>query len=406
MADLAPADHAAPLAFVLQEAAGSLGDLGTFIPIVVGMTQIVGLDPATVLVFAGLANVLTGLFFRIPIAVQPMKAIAALAIVGAMSRAQVGVAGFAVGVGLLLMGVLGLIDWLARAVPRPVVRGLQAAVGLQLLLGGLRLGLYAPGAAALRPLWGPEGLLMATGAVLLALLLARRRRWLPFALVALALLGAACKEPGLLHRAPLSLWRPTLVVPDSGALAGIWLGAVPQVPLTLLNSVLAVSLLAGSLFAERGRRASPTRLAVSVGLMNVLTCPFGGMPLCHGSGGLAGQYRFGARTGLSMVILGTAKLMVGLAFGAVALAWMRAFPSAVLGVFLALAGLTLVQAGRCWHSRRSLTVAAVMVAVHLASGLLVAGFAAGWIACAIWPAGESRPKGAAEEGACPADVRT
>src|SRR5207245_2328522 len=70
--------------------------------------------------------------------------------------------------------------------------------------------------------------------------------------------------------------------------------ALPQIPLTTLNSVIAVCALSADLFPAR--RAEPRRVAISVGAMNLVAAWFGGMPMCHGAGGLAGQYRFGART--------------------------------------------------------------------------------------------------------------
>jgi len=125
--------------------------------------------------------------------------------------------------------------------------------------------------------------------------------------------------------------------------------------------------------------------AISVGLMNLLTCPFGGMPVCHGSGGLAGQHRFGARSGLSMVMLGVAKLIVGLLFGAAAFAWMQAFPSAILGVFLVVAGLQLAGAGCFWESRRGVLTGLLMASLHFATGFLLLGFMCGWLTYLFLP---------------------
>lgn len=378
--------------FLLGEAAGALGDLGTFVPIVVGMTQIVGLDAATVLVSAGLMNILTGAAFGIPIPVQPMKAIAALAIAGAMTAPQVGMAGMTAGALMLLMGALGLISWLDRVVPRAPLRGLQMAVAAHLAVAGIRLSLYGHQGSGLRAFWGADGLLLAAVALGLVVVLYRRPLWMALGLVALGLAGALLKEPSLLQGVRVTLWRPAWVLWDSSALSGIWLGGLPQIPLTLLNSVLAVSVLAGHLFPDSRRATRPARIAISVGLMNLLACPLGGMPVCHGSGGLAGQHRFGARTGTSMVMLGSAKLLVGLLLGGVALAWMRAFPSSVLGVFLVVAGAALARASCCWTTRQSLVVAAVTVAVHLASGLLLLGFAAGWAAHLLLPKEQDPPQ--------------
>ena len=124
--------------FLLREAAGALGDLGTFVPLAVGMVQIAGLDAGTLLVTAGLVNIWGGLAFRIPIAVQPMKAICALAIAGALSGTQAVVAGLCVGVSMLVLGLFGLVRQFARIVPGAVLRGLQLTVAVELLLRGFQ----------------------------------------------------------------------------------------------------------------------------------------------------------------------------------------------------------------------------------------------------------------------------
>ena len=172
----------------------------------------------------------------------------------------------------------------------------------------------------------------------------------------------------------ITLWRPRGVFTDLSALSGIWRGGLTQLPLTILNAVLAVSLLAGQLFPERKAGTTPTKLALSIALMNLISCPLGGMPVCHGSGGLAAHYRCGARTGWSLVILGGGLLVVGLLLGSLAVYWMRVFPLSILAALLTVAGLTLVRASRCWSTRRTLISALVMVAASQVFGTLLAGF--------------------------------
>jgi MFS superfamily sulfate permease-like transporter len=361
--------------FILGETAGGLGDLGTFIPIVLGMVHLAGFDAGTILVFAGAAHVLTGLVFRAPIPVQPMKALCALAIAGTLTADEVAAAGLFVGACVLVVGAFGLARRLDRLIPRDVVRALQAAVGLKLVMAAFRMGLFETD--ALRPLLGSGGLLVFLGGALIAAALARKQRRALPVLLALGLVAVILAPP---PDAPgWSLWRPGIALPQASALSGLWRGGLAQLPLTLLNSVLAVSLLAGDLFPDRADRTGPGRIAVSVGLMNLIACPFGAMPMCHGSGGLAAQHRCGARTGVSMVILGGAKLATGLFLGVAAMPWVRAFPETVLAVFLLIAGTGLVSVSRVWRSGRTLAAAAAMVGLALATSELALGFAAGWI---------------------------
>lgn len=356
--------------------AGSLGDLGTFVPIAVGMVKIVGFDAATLLTMAGLMTIVSGLLFRIPMAVQPMKAICALAIAGALTKGETIAAGLTVGLCMVLFSWFGLIRKLDKVFPHPVICALQLAVSWQLLTSGCKLNIGTTAISA--PFFWPAFFICA---VMLGgyVILHKKLEWLAIGFVVCGLGIAAFANPALLVPASLSLWQPRLALPDLHAIAGIWTGGIPQLPLTILNSVFAVSALAGRLFPENAARTTPGRIAFSVGLMNLITCPLGGMPCCHGSGGLAGQHRMGATTGLSMIMLGSTKLLLGLCFGSLALAWMTAFPTAILGAFLMLAGFSLAEASGFWLMPSSLAVAPVMITAQYLTGSLAAGFATGWI---------------------------
>ena len=160
----------------------------------------------------------------------------------------------------------------------------------------------------------------------------------------------------LLHRVPLPRlqpWRPYVFVPTLDAWR-VYAMALAQLPLTTLNSVVAVAALAAELFpaGAGGGGATPgvTALGVSVGLMNLSGCWFGAMPVCHGSGGLAAQYRFGARSGASVALLGLLKLGLGLSFGDSLLRLLRGFPKSLLGVLVVAAGLELAMVGENLNS--------------------------------------------------------
>jgi hypothetical protein len=136
---------------------------------------------------------------------------------------------------------------------------------------------------------------------------------------------------------------------------GFFRGTLPQLPLTALNSVISVCCLAHQLYPEKrdvnanenSSDAVITRreVSISVGLMNLLLCPLGSMPNCHGAGGLAGQHRFGARHGTSVVVLGLFKVLLAIFFGGSALTLLDALPIAVLGVMVTIAGIELIGTG-------------------------------------------------------------
>ncbi len=281
--------------FNRQEIAGSLGDLGTFLPLLVGMAAQNGLDFASALFFAGLFNIVTGLVFPIPMAVQPMKAIAAVALTEGLTVPQILAAGASVSLIILVLGLSGLINWLNRVIPRSVVRGLQLALGLSLLMKGMQM--VAGTHQWLAADSYCTGLLSA-----LAVFLLFFSRKIPAALLlfGVGLAIALWTHPEVIGGLGLGFTLPKWTPPFwADFISSFPKAALPQIPLTTLNSVIAVCALSADLFPDRS--AAPRKVAVSVGLMNLLACWFGGMPMCHGAGGLAGQYRFGTNQRLDPV---------------------------------------------------------------------------------------------------------
>ena len=318
-----------------HEIAGSLGDLGTFLPLLVGMASQNGLDFSSALFFAGLFNIVTGFVFSIPMAVQPMKAIAAVALTQGLTVQQILAAGVIVSAVILVLGLTGLIDVVNRIIPRSVVRGIQLSVGLSLVIKGYQM------VSGTHHVLGLDSLAIGALAALVVLLFRTSSR-VPAALV-LFLAGVAlalAKSPALAGSMRLGLtlphWTP---LAWNDFVAAFPRAALPQIPLTTLNSVVAVCALSADLFPDRP--ATPRKVAVSVGLMNLVAGWFGGMPMCHGSGGLAGQYRFGARTNGSILFLGTSKMLLAILFGASLMALCVGFPASVLGVMLGFSGLEL-----------------------------------------------------------------
>jgi len=350
--------------WIHQELSGSLGDLGTFLPLSVALAVTTGMSFGLILIFAGLMNVLTGLRFRQPIAVQPMQVIAATAIAGGLSAGQVASAGIFMGVLMLVLAMTGGIAWISRVVPRPVVRGLQMAVGLKLAAMALAwLG-------KLPAIGWDSWLIAAVCGAFLAVCLTQRLPVLLYVFV----LGFGLlwlNHPDAYDHFALQLPAFHLVhLNASDWWAGLTGGAIPQFPLTLLNSVIAVCALSQDYFPGRG--VAPKSVAGSIALMNLLCVPFGGMPMCHGADGLAAQYRFGARTGGSVIFLGGLKVAAGLLFGGALVGVLRCYPRSILAVMLAFAGYGLASAAKDCLRGRSLLVVAAMAVAALTLNVLAA----------------------------------
>ena len=364
------------LSFNRNEAGGALGDLGTFVPLLVGMVSLCGLQLGPALFTSGLMNVLSGIAFGIPMPVQPMKAIAAVAIDEGLNEAQILTAGIATGAVILLMGVTGLIDWLARHLPKSLVRGLQLALGLKLLTKGIAM------IAGTNVLLGWDSIGLGIGAALLILGLYASRRY-PSALIVfgVGLLALLLARPGVTAELTLGTrWYLPDLTRWTDWQSGLLRGAVPQIPLTILNSVIAVCALSFDLFPQRG--APPRRVAISVGLMNLFVCPLGGMPVCHGAGGLAAQYRFGARTGGAVLMLGVAKMVLALSFGTSLAVILQAYPQSVLGALLLFGGVELALVCRDQTARTDFFVMLLTASVCLAINTAV-GFVVGWLVAAL-----------------------
>lgn len=326
----------------VAEISGSLGDLGTFLPIAIALSINGTISLSSTLVFSGIANILTGLFFGIPLPVQPMKAIAAVAIANAFTNGEIAAAGIFVAACIFVFSVTGLLRWFADVIPIPVVKGIQVGAGLSLIIaagGSLsKLGWVTPSWADNR-IWAIVAFLF--------LVTTNYYRQIPYALVVLGvgLVFAIIRATQVVDLPNFRPWIPVLTVPGNGDWrVGIVQAGIGQLPLTTLNSVIAVVHLAGDLLPEV-TTPSITSVGLSVSLMNLISCWFGAMPVCHGSGGLAAQYRFGARSGSSVVFLGVLKLLIGFFFGNTLVGLLKSFPYALLGIMVIAAGLELASVG-------------------------------------------------------------
>jgi MFS superfamily sulfate permease-like transporter len=351
------------------EVSGAFGDLGTFLPHAVSALTVGGLSPAGLLTGFGLFYAATALVYRLPIPVQPMKAVSAVLVTSHLTPGAVAAAGVILGAILLVLAVTGLIDRLSRAIPQSVTAGLQLGLGVMLALLGLELMLELP--------WIGFGILCL---VLLLMLVPR----CPATLVALAAavgVGQVLDLTQMPAPASAHLTLPALVLPTWQDMAHAMQEAVlPQLALTVTNAIIVTAALAHSMFPHKGDRVTERRLAFSSGAANLLLAPFGAMPMCHGAGGLAAHHRFGARTGAAPLVLGVLFLGLGLFFSAAALDLLRLIPMAAVGAFLAVAGADLAISRRVFDARPSCwpvigATAVASVIVNPAVGLLV-GFAA------------------------------
>lgn len=327
----------------LAEISGAIGDAGTLLPLMVTLAVNGSISLSTTLVFSGFFNLATGVLFGIPLPVQPMKAIAAAAIASHATERETVAAGSVVAVIVLFLSVTGLLHWATRVIPIPVVKGIQFGAGLSLIISA--------GTSLLQPFshhWDfPLDNLVWSFAAFLLLILTQKSTRFPYALIifvvglVLAVIYVATSSH---HHLPhFRVWNPYVRLPWWSADA-IGMG-IAQLPLTTLNSIIAASALAADLLPDLPA-PSVTALGISVATMNLVGCWFGAMPVCHGAGGLAAQYRFGARSGASIILLGLFKMLLGILFGETLLDLLTAFPKSLLGIMVIAAGLELAKVGQ------------------------------------------------------------
>lgn len=333
---------AAGLRFDSREWSGAFGDFGTLVPFLLAYVTVVGVAPAGMLLGFGAALVATGLYFRTPLAVQPMKAIGAVSIAGAAQTAivtpeAVAVAALATGVIWLLLGITGAAEKVVCWIGRPVIIGITLGLGFAFMLQGTQMMATA--------VWFAAPLLLIT-----ILLLARKAIVAMLLILISGVAWAMITDPSV--TTALIATRPGLVPPEwpfanlswAAVFTGIVMLALPQVPLTLGNAVLAPVEFNNKEFPQRP--VTERQMAVSTGIMNTLGSFIGAVPMCHGAGGMAAQVSFGARSGGAPVILGLILIVLALGFSDSLAVLLRLFPQPALGVMLFLAGLQLAL-GSC-----------------------------------------------------------
>jgi hypothetical protein len=287
--------------FSLSELAGSLGDFGTIVPLILAVALVSDVNVRYVLLFFGIWFIFTGLYYRLPIPLEPMKAIAVIVIAGGIASGEIAAAGLMFGVIFLVLGYGRFFEIIDRWVPQSVVRGIQ--LGLALLLFKASEGFVFK---------DPVFFVIGIAIIIAFFILVRYRSFVD--LSSICVIGAGLAGGLILYGIPpLSLIpSPQLVIPiPHDFLSAFSTLVLPQVVLTIANAILATSLLTKDLFAKD---VQPKKLSTTIGLMNLTSVPFGGFPMCHGAGGLAGQYRYGARTGGANVYAGLIFITLALFF--------------------------------------------------------------------------------------------
>ena len=353
-------------AYNMGEVSGSLGDVGIFLPHIVGAITVVKMDPTGIPTTFGLFYAFAGVFYGVPMAVQPMTAASAAVLIEPTAPAAIAGAGLVIGAVLLILAITGVVSRLARALPGSIAAGLQLGLGLSLATLGIPL------------IETQIRLGVAISALLLGLMRYQRS---PVALLAVLvgigvgqILGIAPPFPA----ANFGVHLPHLVIPTwAQILHGTEYAVLPQIPLMLTNAIIVTAALSWQLFPRDQHPVNERNLAITTGLGNLLSAPFGGYLMCHGAGGIAGHFRFGGRTATAPVLIGLIFVVLGIGFGESGYAMLKTIPDAVLGGLLLFSGIELALSSRLYeHQGGDLFLVLLMAAIGVALNPAVA-FAVG-----------------------------
>jgi SulP family sulfate permease len=376
------------------ELAGSLGDLGTLLPLAIGMIMINGLSASGLFLAIGLFYIFSGIYYGVTVPVQPMKVIGAYAIATSMSAPQISASVAWVGLFMLVIGGTGAMGVIGKWTPRSVVRGVQVSTGTLLMSQGVKFMVGSSKFQALRQMAEPYlefqslgplpmGLVIGiVGGALTLLLLDNKKAPAGLIVVLFGLcLGLVLGTHEGFDKLGLGFYLPTFLPFGMPTLTdftfALMVLVLPQIPMTLGNAVIANADLSKHYFGKHSKRVTYSALCISMGLANFVSFLIGGMPLCHGAGGLAAHYRFGARTGGSNLMIGSVFVVLALFLGGHVVAVVSLMPMAILGVLLLFAGSQLALTIIDMKERKDLFVALVMLGITLASNLAV-GFVVGF----------------------------
>jgi len=379
--------------FDRMEIAGSLGDMGTLLPIAIGMILINGLSPTGMFFSIGIFYILSGMYYGITVPVQPMKVIGAYAIATAMTPSQVLASSALMGLFLLIIGGTNAITVIGKYTPKPVVRGVQISTGTLLMAQGVKFMIGSSKFQMARQMAEPYLTIQHIGPIpvgivigiiggVLTLLLLENRKF-PAGLVVILsgiFLGLVLGTHEGFDKLNIGIYFPKWL--PFGFPTGVdftfafFALVLPQLPMTIGNAVIANADLSHEYFGKDSQKVTYRSLTISMALANLLSFVMGGMPLCHGAGGLAAHYRFGARTAGSNLMVGILFLALAFFLGIHALSVVYLLPMAILGVLLIFAGGQLALTVIDMKTRKDLFVSLLILGITLASNL-AAGFLAG-----------------------------
>jgi hypothetical protein len=345
---------------IVREFSSAFADLGTFLPLVLGLTIVGGVNPVGVLYGFGLFAIATGVIYRKPIPVQPMKAVAAMGIAGLVSPDVLLATGILLGVTLVFLSHTDLISWAKGFFPKTVLHGMRIALAVSLVVTIFNHADFAP-----LPL-----LVLLSALIAIQYSPAKSLSCLVILLLGWFWLGESDFWNGLVFQYAF----PEYNLPDLSSLsAALTTTYFPQLALTLTNALILTAVIAQDYFPDRLQELTEKRFARTSGLANLLLAPFGAIPMCHGAGGISAYYGLGSRTGWSVIFFGMICLLIAFMFGSQAVVVLRMVPNEVVITLVLYAAWVLADPLRLVKvSPSCLIIVGLMIPLTLFGGLFLA----------------------------------
>ncbi|MFA5365289.1 MAG: putative sulfate/molybdate transporter [Candidatus Bathyarchaeia archaeon] len=307
--------------FSPREFSLSLRDLGTLLPFTVGYIVICGFNPTGLLVGIGLTNIFLAIIYKLPLRVQPQKAVGSVAFAERWTKNTVLGAGFSVGLFWVVLSFSKrLTDTLAK-IPKAVIRGIQLGLAFTLAIAGAEM--MHPDYLIAIPLLGLTFLLI-------------KNRYLPATvfLVGFGFIFATVMGTLNLNEVTLGFSVPELTLFSlNDILNGFIYAGLAQLFLTLSNTVIATVALVHDQFPDR-TDITPRTIIKNMAAINITTPFIGGMPINHDAGEQPAHNMLGARTAGATLMEGIVEICLGLFFAQSLVNIFTAFPMFVIGVML------------------------------------------------------------------------
>jgi SulP family sulfate permease len=273
---------------VLGDISGAFADGGILFPLLVLLCLQGSFSAPVLFGTAGLAYLVSGWFFKIPMAVQPLKAIAIAAVAMGASGSEIRLSGALLGVFCLLL-IFADVNQLAKRIPHSLVQSVQLGLGVVLVIQGVSI--------FSRSSWEHIGAAFVLSLVILLFSSRPLLGWIASIGLVVGFIFPSIVSQPVVHALAASHGMRVLTI-----LALVF----PQMALTLTNSVVATADVARRYYArgQDSSRVTERNLLVSIGIGNLLSACVGGLPYCHGSGGVTAHYRGGARSSFSNAVIG------------------------------------------------------------------------------------------------------